>query len=100
MMPFEAPQQPSNVIKFPFPVKAEDFKTIHREELDKIYGATIDLFKKSHVTKLSPFNFETLREKIVVQGRIYEEIFDAYLPVHGLTQDQTAIPHHGEVKYH
>lgn len=99
MPPFEAPREPSNVIKFPFPEKATDFKAVHKEELDKKYGATIDLFKRSHVTKLSSFNFETLREKIVVQGSISEEVFEAYLTVHGLTWDENAVPHHGEVKY-
>ncbi len=81
----DAPQPEQKVVQFPFPEKAEDFRAVHVEELDRRFAKYMDIYKKMKTFHLTDFNYTTLQEKFVKEGGISQEVFEKYLKEKGMT---------------
>lgn len=81
----ENSQPEQKVVQFPFPEKAEDFRGVHVEELDKRFAQYMDIYKKMKTFHLTNFNYATLQEKFVKEGGISQEVFEKYLLEKGMT---------------
>lgn len=79
-----SPSVPPSILES-VPKNAELLRTEHIQLLDEKFGHLIVPYRKLHISHLSNFNFETIRQKMVEEGGVSNEVMEAYLTLKRLT---------------